>query len=271
MQKFLLPVLLLLLVACQKEITAPELCLPVHLYQGMIAFYPFTNGSLNDGSGRGNTLGNPTSAHPVEDRYGNANCAFSFVSTPANEDFLTTRHTKFLDSLDAFSISLWFMPGIITGWTQWGKTLEVLVSRGGDMVRCPDRRGEWSLGLYDCRNAVFGHNNSVWAMYNIHCDQDSPVLNNWHHVVAVKNHEEYRIYLNGIMYGIAHGDGACTLLHQAQDIGDLFIGKKFTGAIDDVIIYNRALTTNEVVELYYTSPCCDRMPIHLPNPGINDG
>jgi hypothetical protein len=42
-----------------------------------------------------------------------------------------------------------------------------------------------------------------------------------------------------------------------NNIGDLFIGKGFTGVIDDVILYNRELTVAEVKQLQNLPVCCE--------------
>jgi hypothetical protein len=42
-----------------------------------------------------------------------------------------------------------------------------------------------------------------------------------------------------------------------RNFGDLFIGKGFTGIIDDVILYNRELTVAEVKQLQKLPACCE--------------
>ena len=56
-------------------------CLSIGLQNGIVAFYPFENGSIDDFSGNNNNLTNSTTASATMDRSGNANCAFSFNST----------------------------------------------------------------------------------------------------------------------------------------------------------------------------------------------
>ena len=144
-----------------------------------------------------------------------------------------------------------------------GGDYEGLVSRGPFEMRCPDRRGEWSLGLYDLRRAVFGHNNSVWAVeapdsvWNwIPTDMygDSPV---WHHLVCTKNTNTYKLYFDGVLQETSIGNANCGTLQMVQDIGDLFIGKEYTGKIDDIILYNRALSQNDVNSLLNEAACCE--------------
>lgn len=231
-------------------------CLPANLQTGVIAFYPFNGGSLADESGNSNDLSNPTTAASTTDRNGNADCAYEFDNMQTAEEFLTTASSNFLDGLSEFSISLWYQP-IDT--TRDGGSYEVLLGRG-DEARCPDRRGEWSVGLYDCRRAVFGHNNSVWAnriSNPFGCQEEiNGLTGNWHHVVAVLNGDEYKIYFNGNLENSATGNANCSPLHLAEDIGDLFLGNNYTGKIDDVLICDRKISQQEISELFVNEPCC---------------
>ncbi len=232
-------------------------CLPANLQNGVIAFYPFNGGSLDDESPNSNSITNSTTASPTSDRNGNSNCAFIFDNSQTNTEFLTTSNTGFLNGLNEFSISIWYEP---KNDTRPGGSFEVLLSRGND-GHCPDRQGEWSVGLYDCRRAVFGHDNSVWAEpitdFSNGCQGEVTALtDNWHHVVAVKNGADYKIYFNGTLDDSATGIANCSTIHTAADIGDLFIGTDYTGKIDDIIIYNRELSQVEVTSLFELESCC---------------
>ena len=256
LQNLLLFIFLASFLSCGKEASIRSNCLPSNLQNGLIAFYPFSNGSLEDKSAYSNNVTNPTTAIPTNDRNGNLNCAFRFENSKSTPEFLTTSNSNFLNKLNQFSIAIWYEPLVKVR----NGEIEVLVGRGNDGLRCPDRMGEWSVGLYDCRAAVFGHNNSVWAKPiapSIDCAEEFVALTNkWHHVVAVKNGNQYKIYFNGKLDKIEIGNAACTNLHLAQDIGDMFIGTAYTGRIDDILIYNRELSALEVTELFNLEPCC---------------
>ena len=222
----------------------------------MIAFYPFENGDLVDASGNGNDLTNPTLAHPASDRNNNPDCAYEFDNYPDQGQFLTTTRTGFLNGLSAFSISVWYQPLDVTAAV--GR-IEGLVSRNAEN-RCNGRKGEWSVSLYDCRRALFSHNNSVWA--NL-VSSGEPLCENekvapqgrWHDVVAVYNNGSCKIYFDGGMQETASGPAGCIGIYQVQDIGDLFIGDDYTGVIDDILIYN-VNSRHKCRRALESEPCC---------------
>ncbi|HUR30738.1 MAG TPA: LamG domain-containing protein, partial [Saprospiraceae bacterium] len=79
----------------------------------------------------------------------------------------------------------------------------------------------------------------------------------WKHIVAVYDLNSYKLFINGILQSSANGLATCSNPYLAQDLGDLFVGKLYTGKIDDILIYNRALTGQEVLELYTDDACCE--------------
>ncbi len=227
-------------------------CLTTNLQNGLIASYTFGNGSLNDGIA-GNDLTNVGGAVPASDRNGNVSCAYEFNG----QQSLIHLNPTFLNGLSAFSVSLWFY-AIDT--TRGGGDFEVLLSRG-DTLQCPDRKGQWSLALYDCRQAVFGHDNSVWASLSgtgLTCQEIINIQTGvWRHVVAVYNVNTFQIYQDGQLKDSATGAGSCFINNQAQEQGDLNLGVDYKGKIDDVFIYNRALSAAEVQALFVADACCE--------------
>lgn len=224
-----------------------------------MAFYPFSNGTLNDLSGNSNHLNNPTQAFPVADRRGNQSCAFEFNNSAAKDQFLTRSNPIFLNGLSEFSVSLWYEPR-----APRNGSFETLISRDLN-VSCPDRNGQWSVSLYDCRKAVFGRTNSVWdkdvvSNPDFTCEAEiSARTNSWHHIVATYKQAgtEMAIYRDGVLQESSLGDANCgSGIPSVQDIGDLFLGKDYTGRIDDVIIFKKALDHQGVNMLYNMDACC---------------
>lgn len=234
----------------EDEVPEEETCLslfPSGLQSGMIAYYPFSQGSLEDFSGNGNDLENNTSAVSGTDREGNQGCAFSFDA--ANQDFLEYATPTFLDDIqDApFSISLWYQESIDSP-----TTYNLLIGRDTGM-HCPDTFGQWSLGLYDLDAPVFGINkNSIWNFI------DPSLELEWKHLVVTSDGTSggINIYINGESTSDTPS-GDCSTSVSTENEGDLFLGMNFTGLLDDVIIYDRELDLSEINELYELPACCE--------------
>jgi hypothetical protein len=245
-------IFLLIIFGCNKseeKSSAPQAnCLPTNLQTGILAFYPFSSGSLNDYSGNNYNLTNPTTASSGQDRDGNPNCAFNFVS--ANGDFLKYSNPTFIDNFQTlpFSISLWYKP--IGTWSY-----ECLIGRDTGL-HCPNTFGQWSVSLYDGRKPVFGINKyDVWfepAVYNA-----SDFTGVWQHLVVTCQGNDLKVYRNGILATELPQLGSCNPPSPPTlNIGDLFLGKQYTGLLDDVIIYDRILSVGEVNDLYNLPACC---------------
>jgi hypothetical protein len=249
--------------SCSKDIekvTSIEIpCLPNSLSNNVLAFYPFSKGTLNDISGNNHHLINTTTAKPSSDRNANDSCAYEFHNLLTSSEYLTNSATSFLNNLNEFSISLWYQP---KDTSRSGANFESLINRGLG-GSCPDRMGQWSIALYDCRKAVFGRTNSVWDnnITNFNCTQEIITrTNTWHHLVATYNQNgiEMKIYRNGVLQEFSSGNASCSIgTPSYQDIGDLFLGKDYTGKIDDVIIFNKTLSLQEVNILFNLETCCE--------------
>src|ERR1043165_10263459 len=160
----LIGVALLLIVGIAAKAQIP--CLTGTVATGVLAFYPYTATSTNDESGWGHHLVD-SGAVPMPDRYGNTDCAYYFEKdlTCAASDYMITS-PAFLDNLftlllPTFSVSLWYKP--VTPVVPYSMgNYELLLGRGNPgicaPIHCPDTWQEWSLGLYDCRQAVAGVN-----------------------------------------------------------------------------------------------------------------
>ena len=254
----ILLVLFGLLSSCDKPNPAPSpniICIPSNLQKGIIAFYPFSTGSLNDFSGNNNNLSNTTSASPGADRNGNDSCAYNFVR--ANGDFLKFINPTFINNFQSveFSISLWYKP---LG-NRKGVDYELLIGRDSSL-RCPDTYGQWSVGLYDCRRPVFGINQfSIWDDYfnSNGCDSTASDLSNvWQYLVVTCKGTKLKIYRNGVLTTQSAGTG-CSTNTPTINAGNLFLGKEYTGLLDDIIIYNKILTQSEITQLYKLQACCE--------------
>jgi gliding motility-associated-like protein len=224
--------------------------LPSNLQNGLVAYYPFC-GNANDATGNGNN-GTVFGATLTTDRFGLANRAYSFVQgnhiKGSANNFPTGERT----------ISLWFYATNI-GVSNSGPTP---IGYGGGVCGT-----SWFQTIDN-----FFTPNSQQNTYQVqgHCNSESVLYpygpvhpnNAWHHWVITTANTGTRFYIDGVMVL-----SDTTFINQTNVLGKDFIlggpvgvnGLGFyadgniyglVGKLDDVFIYNRALTPAEVLLQY---------------------
>ena len=213
---------------------------------GMIAYYPFNNNAIDESTNTydGNVVG-PTI---TEDRKGKTNSAYSF---DGNNDYIDLG-PKVGDGIR--SISLWFrLDRNIDSSTINANTL---VAREGD----PNNVSEFIWGFIPSGwpgtegklRFIYFKNSSDY--YYIQSNSASWQKDIWHHVVMIIHPAEgMKMYIDKVKQADTNTFNEAT----ANNVINTFIGSNstynrfFSGKIDDVIFYNRALTEAEVNELYH--------------------
>ncbi len=125
------------------------------------------------------------------------------------------------------------------------------------IVRWGSSSNEGGCGLsfnVNTKDIYFGFNNDDWYTSN-----NVAPLNQWTHVVftyagGTTSSATVKIYINGVSQVLSKA-GVMNSPNTANSnyaIGEDIVttGRAFTGLIDDVRIYNRALTANEANDLY---------------------
>ncbi len=205
---------------------------------GLVAYYPF-NGNANDESGKGNN-GVVNGAILTEDRNGNSNSAYHF---DGSDDFIEVADADNLHMTDDMSISLWFKSSGTDSFSG------LVIKASDDAIRAGylvylDANKFGSFGV------IFNHQTDVYktakSTYSLTDDE-------WHHLVGIYNGEVIRIYVDcQLEQEVEYSVGADTnseSLYIGYDPDTYGGSRYFTGDIDDVMIFNRAIDINEVMEL----------------------
>ena len=218
----------------------PSACptLPANLQNGLVGYWPFC-GNANDASGNGNN-GTVNGATLTTDRFGNANSAYAF-----NVNYLTSIGISNLSGLNDWSIAFWCNPSSSnTSFLYYpiGINCQLYwkgIGLSGNNPPCgiPGQNLFLFDGSQGCSNWFAA--NSVFN------------YNSFNQFVITKSGLEYRIYQNGMLL-----NSSSSL--EAISIQSLTLGRRcndpstntLDGTIDDVILHNRALTTNEIQQLY---------------------
>jgi hypothetical protein len=208
---------------------------------GLVAWYQL-NGNAEDMSGEGNTAA-VKNATPTTDRNGNANSAYLFdkksvivISTLNSQKKLTV----------PFSVCAWFMT---TNKDSFFQTIASL-GRTADITAF-----SFGYGLPRKKNALYFDLNGR-TPFGLQVEADPSVGSNWHFLVGTVDETSVKLYLDGNLIGSKTVDPLETsalkrTMEQTTlpvEIGrDLpYLGRFFSGAIDDVMFYNRALSEEEV-------------------------
>ncbi len=182
---------------------------------------------------------------------GQVNGALDFDGT---NDYVEVGSPANLDNLPLYNltISAWIYDKHSAGET-WGTIFGTYVSPNGWSFRTiSNATGSRSLYL---QMPFSGNNQSAWATY--HSSYGTILRNTWHHVVGVwdSSTKTAKLYIDGAetTYQTANpGVGAYNSdASNNKEIGRLPLAVQyFNGIIDDVRIYNRALSAQEILQLY---------------------
>lgn len=232
------------------------------LTNGLVAYYPF-NGNANDASGNGNN-GTNNGVQFGTDRLGQPNSAGIFNGS----SWIEVPYDTNID-LQTFSMSLWLrfndLPTLLSEY-------EVALAEG---------QGDARHGLYFTTfnyfseiggPPMFGYQDLDGSgYYSAQIGQPIAnwVTNQWCQLVIIRTTTNAQLYIDG---QLTSADNNITPISPSTT-GPLIIGAGysggsysagFRGGIDDIRIYNRALSSNEVAQLYaYESNPTGGIPIAI--------
>lgn len=225
--------------------------LPTVLQSGLVGYWPFC-GNADDASGNGNN-GTVNGATLTNDRFGNASSAYSFDGV---NDYIVVQDIPILKPSNSISLCAWVnidmseqsnfnsiiykshnqsqnysSYSLITGNAGWNQT-----GNPGFTLRTTSSYN-WT-GANGTSTQVPGQN----------------ITNQWQFVCGTWDGTNMKIYQNGVLIATVPQSG--TIIYNTEN---LFFGKRkdggglddfFTGKLDDIAIWNRALTASEIQQLY---------------------
>ena len=197
---------------------------------GLVAAYGFDEGSgttTADSSGNANTgtLVGGTS-WSTNGHSGNA------VSFGGGTSRVSVPDADSLDLTTALTLEAWVRPTVLTAW----RTV-VLKERSGGIVYSlyANNAGDRPVGQVD----IGGEQNAAGAA--------KLPLDTWTHLAATWDGATLRLYVDGVLSGTKAVSGALVDSAGPLEIGGNAVwGELFAGLIDDVRVYNRALTASEI-------------------------
>ncbi|UOK42894.1 MULTISPECIES: LamG domain-containing protein [Flavobacterium] len=200
---------------------------------GLVAYYGF-NGNANDATANNYHLTN-YGASLTTDRNGTANSAYSFNGSTSY--LMLSSFPTVFSYTGAHSVSFWMKKN--------NTAISIAIMSGstanGNFI--------WNVQSTDTATQTgVNKQGSSWAW----AYGPAVTVGQWEHYTAVYNNQNLTLYKNGVSVGTRTAD-SYTSVNSAPL--PLWIGKgpsggNFNGSLDDVAIWNRALTPAEVTQVY---------------------
>jgi hypothetical protein len=214
------------------------------LTNDLIAYYPF-NGNANDASGNRND-GIVLGPVPATNRFGAGESAYLFNGSSSTNFIVIPSLAS--ANLSALTLSLWVNPfaapsangngNIINKWQGYSYSSE-----------------DYELEIYRDLKVDLGNGRHGVRVYGVQAPNPLS-LGHWQHLVGTFDSAGTgTFYINGILCAQANGLPLLPPARAPVRIGQMFyadgsLAPSFDGIIDDVRIYNRALSASEVQQLY---------------------
>jgi hypothetical protein len=198
---------------------------------GLVGYWPF-NGNANDESGNG-SHGTISGATLTLDRNGKTNSAYSFDGI---KNFISITPSKNLSLGNQFTISIWFKRNLssdndrIFSFEKAGSP-DGYQFRFAIDVNTIDNNKLYFIGASNNVNNSTGWTNNTGYTLKTKNTIDNSI---WNNVILTRNNSLFMLFLNGSLQNSS----------QTSQIID------FNGKLDDIAIYNRALSDQEVKQLY---------------------
>ena len=214
---------------------------------GLVGWWPF-NGNANDESGNGNN-GTVNGATLTLDRNGVANCAYGFDGV--NDNIIVANNSLFSFLLNNdYSINIWMNSSSLTG-------TQSIIGQGDSDGQFQNRFWRIYTNGGQLIGHIRGNNSDPYDTKNIYTPFNA---NSWLMLTLVRDYEnELKMFVDGAL--VDTDVDITSLADPFTTNRDIFIGsflnaainqqvQFFNGSLDDIGIWNRALTEAEILALY---------------------
>jgi len=205
--------------------------------EGMVSYWTFDDADLNASDDPTDYMGvnNGTNVGATTGVSGQVGEAFDF---DGEDDYVALGTGDIVEGLSATTISAWIKTsqttrGFIAGETYWTMAhIEIGLHGPGTLRAAFDASGPTTFDTTEAYNN-----------------------NNWHHVVGTYNGTNAKLYINGVLNGTGADTSGSIATADRPSIGAFMDGVGgtigyFNGSIDEVAIFNRALNSSEISDLY---------------------
>jgi hypothetical protein len=201
----------------------------------LVAAYGFneTSGTTaTDSSGLNNSGTLNGATRTATAKFGNA---LSFNGT---SNYVSIPDASSLDLTTGMTLEAWVRPSNLTGWKtvmvkERSTSFTYALSANNNNTTVANQRP-------DARVRTNGSTKTITGTSKL-------ALNTWTHIATTYDGATFKLFINGVQVQSSAVTGLITTTTNPLDIGGSpVLGQYFTGQIDEVRIYNRALTTTEI-------------------------
>jgi hypothetical protein len=211
---------------------------------GLVACYSFS-GDANNSSSVSGLNGTVSGPQLTADRFGNLNSAYLFDGV---DDFIEIQNTNnALSFTGPFTIAAWVKPAAV-GIDRRADPIIWKISINGS------NRDNYLLSWANDSTFMAGLERAKGGK-DFEVLSTTKPFDNWYHVAGVYDRQTLQIYVNGVLeksiqIGTATPYTGSAPLRIGNNLNsDHTNAGVFNGVIDEVAIYNRSLTTKELLEL----------------------
>lgn len=235
------------------------------LWRGLIGYYDFSAGSTNDLTVMANHLNN-TAATPIADRFNRANRAYAFDAT--NNAFMVSQQNLPIADDDSRTFAFWMRTHTVIPAVAPAKNWMIL-STGSDLFL------RASFDLLMPNDARLQINNSGERTIANTPTASGP--SDWIYVTVTNqgSSDTSAIFINGVkvantpeaIFSLASTAGRLRI--SANRNNGTLVGAgfdRFDGVLDDIRVYNRALSDSEANALFLAQSAAPSLPAAVPNP-----
>ncbi len=231
---------------------------------GLVGWWPF-NGNANDESGNGNN-GTVNGATLTADRFGNVGKAYSFDGVNDKIDVTHSPNLSIFGDQSHSTISIWCYGNL--NWT--GE----LIGKGFHSVNVGNYGNKYLSICYDSQSYQYTLYDYS-KLNSVRCPNGYFNPNQWYHLLFVRG-SKMKVYVNGVDVSTSENNsGWLTNYNLVLDNTTMTFGSRnvrndnnvpfndfyFKGQIDDIGIWNRALTDQEISDLYNANICYEYVTV----------
>ncbi len=220
-----------------------------NLKNGLVAYYTFNGGSLSDSSGYNNDI-IFSNATKTTDRFGNPNNAYLFDGASS---YMQVKNSQ---SLNPDNITMYAIVSVNGYYTGPCSGNQILIK--GPRYQTDGLYGiafddsAAACGTPNLNNETFaaGYGDDIPEGAQAGVTDHTPItFGHWYYVAFTYDGLAAKLYINGVLKGTQQ-----RMVNFTDNSNDVYIGKTenptypyyFKGIIDELRIYNRALTADEI-------------------------